>query len=155
MLQVGDSIPSFSCVDQDGNSVTDKDFAGKTVVLYFYPKDNTPGCTKEACDFTDQLSVFKDMGVKIYGMSKDSPEMHRKFIASKKLEIDLLSDEEGKILEQFGVLAEKSMFGKKYVGISRVTLIIGPDKKIAYVFPKVKVLGHVKKVIEVIKKLGK
>lgn len=155
MLQVGDKVPSFSCVDQDGKTVTDKDFVGKTVVLYFYPKDNTPGCTKEACDFTSQLPAFEGMGVKVYGMSKDSPEMHKKFIASKKLKIDLLSDESGKVLDKFGVIAEKSMFGKKYMGILRVTFIIGPDKKIAHVFPKVNVLGHVGKVIEEIKRLTK
>jgi peroxiredoxin Q/BCP len=147
-LKEGQKAPAFSLPDQDGEKVALKDFLGKKVVLYFYPKDMTPGCTTEACDFRDNLARVKRKKAVVLGVSKDSPARHQKFIDKHELNFPLLSDEDGKMLEKYGVWKEKSLYGKKFMGIERTTLIIDEKGKVKKVFPKVKVKGHVDQVLE-------
>ncbi len=148
MLEVGDKAPDFCLPNQDENEVCLRDLKGKWVVLYFYPKDNTPGCTTEACDFTANLPAFEDLDAVILGVSPDSPKKHRNFIEKKALGITLLSDEDKKVLEEYGVWQLKKMCGREYMGVVRTTYIIDPDGKIAEVWKNVKVKGHVDKVRE-------
>jgi thioredoxin-dependent peroxiredoxin len=143
MLAAGDKAPNFKLKDDEGNDVALSDFKGKTVVLYFYPKDDTPGCTTEACGFRDQTTDFSKKNAVILGVSADSTESHAKFKKKYGLPFNLLSDPEKKTLESYGVWKEKSMYGRKYMGIERTTFVIGPDGKIKKVFPKVSVTGHV------------
>ena len=143
MLKEGSKAPVFSLESDSGAKVSLKDFAGKTVILYFYPKDMTTGCTQEARDFQSSLSKLKKKNAVVLGVSKDSVPSHRKFKAKEKLSFALLSDIEGKVCESYGVWKEKSMYGRKYMGIERTTVIIGPDGKVQKIFPKVKVSGHV------------
>jgi peroxiredoxin Q/BCP len=129
--------------------------SGKFVVLYFYPKDNTPGCTIEARDFNSSMSEFKALNAEIIGVSKDDLKSHNKFSDKYILQFDLGSDIEGKMCVDYGVWAEKSMFGKKYMGITRVTFLIDPKGQIAYIWPKVSVMGHAKAVINKLQELQK
>ena len=146
MLQAGDAAPDFVSTDQNGNVVKLSDFSGKRVVLYFYPKDDTPGCTKEACSFRDADDVFKAKGIKVLGVSTDSEKSHQKFISKFQLPFDLLADTEKQIVEAYGVWAEKSMYGKKYMGTLRKTFLID-DGKIVKVFDKVNVAEHADEVL--------
>ena len=152
MLTEGKKAPSFKLKDQNGNDVSLKDFIGKQIVLYFYPKDDTPGCTKEACSFRDNFPDFKDINAVILGVSPDSPASHKKFISKYNLPFTLLSDENKEVLEKYEVWKEKNMYGKKYMGVERTTYIIDENGKIKKIFPKVKVDGHDKEVLEAIKK---
>ena len=146
--QTGDRAPAFTLPRDGGGQVSLSDFAGKKVVLYFYPKDDTPGCTKEAIGFTEMVDAFADSGTVILGVSKDSVTKHDKFITKHDLKIALLSDEHGDVCERYGTWVEKSMYGKTYMGIERATYLIGADGKIAQVWRKVKVPGHVEAVLE-------
>lgn len=152
-LQPGDSAPMITLPRDGGETVSLADFAGKAVVLYFYPKDDTPGCTKEAQSFTDMVDDFAGAGAVILGVSKDPVKKHDKFRDKYDLKIALLSDEEGDVCEQYGVWVEKSMYGKTYFGIERATFLIRPDGKIAQVWRKVKVPGHAEAVLEAVKAL--
>lgn len=147
-LNEGDRAPTFSLPSTSGKTVSTKDLKGQTTVIYFYPKDMTSGCTKESCDFRDSLSRLKKKGVTVYGISKDSIERHHKFIEKEGLNFELLSDESGEACKSFGVWKQKSLYGRKYMGIERSTFIIGPDLKIKKAFHKVKVPGHVDQILE-------
>jgi peroxiredoxin Q/BCP len=141
-MKVGQKAPEFTVQDDSGKTVRLSDFKGKKVVLYFYPKDDTPGCTKEACNFRDTLGVLRKQGAVVLGVSADSVESHRKFKAKFDLNFPLLADTDRKIIEDYDVWKEKSMYGRKYMGIERTTYIIGKDGKITHIFPKVKVTEH-------------
>jgi peroxiredoxin Q/BCP len=151
MIQEGKRAPAFSLMSDTGEKVSLKDFAGKTVVLYFYPKDMTPGCTQQACDFRDSLAQFKKQGGVVIGISKDSVESHLKFKAKHSLPFLLLSDPEGKVCEAYGVWKEKSMYGRKFMGIERTTFLISPEAKILKIYPKVKVKGHIEALLKDLK----
>jgi peroxiredoxin Q/BCP len=153
MLKVGDKVEDFCLPNQDDVEICLRDLAGKWVVLYFYPKDNTPGCTTEACDFSQSLPDFSDLDAVILGVSADSTKKHRNFIEKKDLKITLLSDEEHKVLEQFGVWQLKKNYGREYMGIVRSTFIIDPEGIIRAVWEKVKVKNHVNEVKEKLKEL--
>jgi peroxiredoxin Q/BCP len=142
MVKEGNMAPAFNLESTSGKKIALTDFAGKTVVLYFYPKDNTSGCTKEACDFRDGFGKYKRKGAVILGISPDSVKSHRNFTEKYSLPFPLLVDVDHKIAEKYGVWVEKSMYGKKYFGIERSTFIIGPDGKIKKIYRKVKVDGH-------------
>ncbi len=144
----GRKAPAFSVPDQDGQTVTLASLKGMRVVLYFYPKDHTPGCTQESCDFRDSFGRLESMGVKVFGVSRDSVSSHKKFQDKLALPFPLLSDGEGKMCEAFGVWKEKSLYGRKYMGIERTTVLIGSDGIIEKVYPKVSVKGHVDQVIQ-------
>lgn len=148
MLKIGDKAPAFTLTDDSGKKVSLKDFKGKTVVLYFYPKDLTPGCTVEACDFRDASPTIKKKKAVVLGVSRDTVALHGKFRDKHELNFPLLADEEGEVCKAYGVWQEKSMYGKKYMGIARTTFVIGPTGKIEQVFEKVKVKGHVDEVLE-------
>lgn len=148
MLKEGQKAPSFNLESDEGKKIALKDFAGQNVILYFYPKDMTSGCTTEACDFRDSYSQLKKLKAVILGVSKDSVASHQKFKAKEKLNFPLLSDGEGKVCEAYGVWKEKSMYGRKYMGIERTTFLIGADGKIKKIYPKVKVTGHVDQIIK-------
>jgi peroxiredoxin Q/BCP len=130
------------------------DFLGQFVVLYFYPKDMTPGCTKESCDFAESYGAFKKLGAVVLGVSKDSIASHEKFREKYKLPFELISDEDGKLCQKFGVWKQKSLYGRKYMGIERSTFIIGPDGKILKTYQPVKVTGHVSQVLADLKSLS-
>lgn len=151
MLEVGKKAPAFSLPDGEGNKVKLSDFKGKKVVLYFYPKDMTSGCTLEACDFRDAFTKFKKIKAVVLGVSIDSLASHKKFAEKYDLPFTLLSDGKKEVVEKFGVWKEKSMYGKKYMGIERTTFIIDEDGKIQNIFPKVKVTGHIEEVMETLK----
>ncbi len=142
MLNPGDKAPYFELADQDGKTVKLTDFAGKTLVLYFYPKDDTSGCTKEACSFRDELPSFDGINASVVGVSPDPVKSHRKFADKYSLNFTLLSDESKSMLEAYGVWKEKSMYGRKYMGVERTTYIIDPSGVVKNVFAKVKVDGH-------------
>lgn len=146
-LKEKSKAPAFTVTNQDGKKVSLKDFKGKTVVLYFYPKDMTSGCTTEACDFRDSMTKLKRNKVVVLGVSKDSESRHQKFIEKYDLNFDLLADEDTKLCKAYGVYKQKSMYGRKFMGIERTTFIIDPQGKIKKIFPKVKVKGHVDEVI--------
>ncbi len=148
MLTPGKKAPAFTLPDQDGKKVALKDLAGQWVVLYFYPKDDTPGCTTEACEFTEGIEAFRDLDAVVLGCSPDSPESHRKFIEKYGLKVSLLSDEKKTVMEKYGAWGEKTMYGKKVVGVLRSTVLIDPQGKVARVWPNVKAAGHAAKVKE-------
>ncbi|MGJ8588701.1 MAG: thioredoxin-dependent thiol peroxidase [Yoonia sp.] len=148
---IGDTAPDFSLPRDGGEMVNLSDFKGKKVVLYFYPKDDTPGCTKEAIGFTDMVDAFAAEDTVVLGVSKDSVKKHDKFVAKHDLKIALLSDEEGDVCERYGTWVEKSMYGKTYMGIERATYLIGADGKIAQAWRKVKVPGHVEAVLDAVR----
>lgn len=142
-----EKFPEFSLENQDGKVITNNDLTG-TTVIYFYPKDNTPGCTIQACDLRDNISAFNDLGVTVYGVSKDSKESHQKFIKKKGLNFDLLVDEDNKLAEAAGVLGEKNVFGKKIHGVIRSTFIVDKNNNILKRFDKVSPKKHVEQVLE-------
>jgi peroxiredoxin Q/BCP len=150
-LKVGQKAPEFNLVNDAGEKVKLSDFKGKKVVLYFYPKDDTPGCTAEACNFRDGLDEISSRGAVVLGVSADSAESHNKFKKKFDLNFQLLADPEKKMIEKYGVWKEKSMYGKKYMGIERTTFVIDADGRISHIFPKVKVPTHYD---EVLKALG-
>jgi thioredoxin-dependent peroxiredoxin len=141
-LTVGAKAPAFAAPDQSGKTVSLSDFKGKKVVLYFYPKDDTPGCTVEACSFRDEHTAFQEKGAVVIGVSPDSPKKHTKFIEKFTLPFTLLADEDHKIAEGYQVWVEKSMYGKKYMGVERSTFVIGADGKLAAIYRKVKPAEH-------------
>ena len=148
MLKEGDKAPDFKSTDQDGNPVKLADFKGQRVVLYFYPKDDTPGCTKEACSFRDADDVYRKKGIKVFGVSTDDEKSHQKFISKFQLPFDLLADTDKSIVNAYGVWGEKSMYGKKYMGTNRKTFLIDENGKIAKVFDKVNVEQHADEVLQ-------
>ncbi len=153
MLEVGKKAPSFTMASSEGGKVKLADFAGKVVVLYFYPRDNTPGCTVEAENFRDAVPALKKLGAVVLGVSKDSIESHCKFRDKYTLNFPLLSDPEGKTLEAYGALGDKFLYGKKSKGIIRSTVLIGKDGKVVKHWPKVTVKGHVDDVVAAVKAL--
>lgn len=153
MLKIGDKAPPFKLLNQNDEEVSLGDLVGKWVVLYFYPKDDTPGCTVEACTFTDNLSQFRGLDCEVIGVSADSTESHRKFIEKKNLKITLLSDINREVLKQYEAWGEKSMYGKIFLGIVRSTFLIDPKGNIAYIWKNVKAAGHAEKVQEKVKEL--
>jgi thioredoxin-dependent peroxiredoxin len=151
-LKVNDKAPAFSLLDQDGNQVALQDSAGKTVVLFFYPKADTPGCTVEACGFRDTYKKIQAAGAVILGISADTSAKQKKFEEKFNLPYPLLADVDKKVCEAFGVIQEKSMYGKKYMGIARTTFVIGPTGKIQHIYEKVKPDGHAEEVLAYLKK---
>ncbi|MHB8339364.1 MAG: thioredoxin-dependent thiol peroxidase [Ignavibacteriaceae bacterium] len=151
MLEEGKKAPAFKLKDQDGKTVSLNDFKGKDVILYFYPKDDTPGCTTEACNFRDEFPKFQNINAVILGISPDSEASHKKFIAKFGLPFSLLSDESKDVLEKYDVWKEKNMYGKKYMGVERTTFVIDGDGKIKKIFKKVKVSNHYNEVLEILK----
>ena len=152
-VDAGDRAPNFSLTDQTGQTVRLKDFKGTPVVLYFYPKDDTPGCTKEACNFRDVETAIKRTGAVVLGVSMDAAASHQKFIAKYKLPFSLLCDEEAKVSKAFGVYKLKSMYGRTYWGIERSTFVIDGSGVIKAAFRKVKVDGHAGEVLAALKAL--
>lgn len=146
-LTIGDKAPDFTLLDENENSITLSKLRGKKVVLYFYPKDNTPGCTKEACDFRDAFSQFKKLGAEVFGISKDSAKAHTKFIEKYSLPFSLLVDNNADVCEAYGVINKKSLFGKTFLGIQRSTFLIDENGIIRAIWRKVKVPGHVEQVL--------
>ncbi len=142
LLTVGDKAPDFKTTNQDGEKVALSDFKGQKVVLYFYPKDDTPGCTKEACSFRDGWSKFRRKKIAVLGVSADDEKSHKKFAEKFSLPFPLLADTDKKIVKDYGAWGEKNMYGRKYMGIRRVTYLIDEKGKIAAVWPKVKPEGH-------------
>ena len=147
-IRVGAKAPEFNLPDQDGVPVSLSSLRGSWVVLYFYPKDDTPGCTTEACEFTEGIEVFRGLDAVVLGCSADSPETHRTFIAKYDLAVRLLSDRDHKMMEAYGAWGEKSMYGRTTMGVIRSTVLIDPDGRIAFHWPKVKAAGHAEKVRE-------
>ncbi|GJL54566.1 MAG: hypothetical protein NPIRA02_16980 [Nitrospirales bacterium] len=153
-LTVGQKAPTFTLLDDAGKTVKLSDLKGKTVVLFFYPKDDTPGCTKEACSFRDGLRDIRKRGAIVIGVSPDSVESHQKFSKKFELNFPLLSDVEKTMLQAYGVWKEKSMYGRTYMGVERTTFIIDEKGKIAAVFPKVKVEKHFDQVLDALHEMS-
>lgn len=147
-LQPGDAAPDFSLPTNGGNTASLSDFQGKNLVVYFYPKDSTPGCTREAVEFTEKLADFDTANTVIVGVSKDSVRRHDNFIEKNNLGVTLISDEDGAMCEAYGVWVEKKNYGRTYMGIERSTFLIDSDGKIREIWRKVRVAGHVEKVLE-------
>lgn len=141
-LTIGDPAPPFSLPDQDGQKVSLADFAGRWVVLYFYPKDDTPGCTTEACQFSEGIAAFDELDAVVLGCSPDSPASHRKFKEKYNLKVHLLADPEHAVMAQYGAWGEKKMYGKTVEGVVRSTVLIDPQGRIAHHWPNVKADGH-------------
>jgi peroxiredoxin Q/BCP len=148
MLKPGNAAPAFTAKDSAGQTVKLKDFKGQKVVLYFYPKDDTPGCTKEACSFRDDFAIFKKRGISVLGVSPDSEASHKKFTAKYKLPFTLLSDPDHAIAEAYGTYGQKKFMGRTYMGILRTTFLIDEKGKIKKVFEKVKPDEHAREVLE-------
>ena len=146
-LTVGAKAPLFSLTDQDEKTISLAELKGTTVVLYFYPKDDTPGCTTEACTYRDEHTAFQKKGAVVLGISPDDEESHAKFAEKFSLPFSLLADHEHKIAEAYGMWVEKSMYGKTYMGVERSTFVIGPDGKLKAIFRKVKAGEHVAEVL--------
>lgn len=151
MLEAGTTAPEFTLKATEGNEVSLSDYKGKNVVLYFYPKDMTPGCTTEACDFRDQNSRFEELNTVVLGISPDPVEKHQKFTEKHTLPFTLLSDPEHAVAEQYGSWQLKTTFGKKAMGIVRSTFVINKEGIIAQVWPKVKVAGHVDEIFQYVR----
>ncbi|MEP1767652.1 MAG: peroxiredoxin [Sulfitobacter sp.] len=148
MLEISSPAPDFTLPATGGVDITLSALAGAPVVLFFYPRDDTPGCTKESIGFSEKLQTFKELGVQVFGISRDTMAKHDKFTAKHDLTVPLLSDAEGEVTENYGVWVEKNMYGKKSMGIERATYLIDADGKIAQIWRKVKVAGHVEAVLE-------
>ncbi len=148
MLERGDKAPEFEGSIDGGGSLSLRSLRGQKVILYFYPKDNTPGCTREACEFRDHSTTFENAGAQVIGVSPDSPASHDRFKAKFDLPFPLLSDPDHKIAQAYGVWKEKSMYGRKFMGIERSTFVIDEKGRIAAVYRKVKVNGHVEALLE-------
>jgi peroxiredoxin Q/BCP len=154
MLGEGDLVPDVALTGMDGERVSPADFKGNKLVLYFYPKDDTTGCTREAQDFTALAAEFEKAGTWILGVSKDSPKSHAKFAGKYDLRVKLASDEDGSVCEAFGTWGEKSMYGRKYMGIERATFLIDRDGTVARIWRKVKVSGHADEVLAAARELS-
>jgi len=154
MVDVNDTAPDFTLPRDGGEEVTLSQLKGKAVVLFFYPRDDTPGCTKESIGFSEAKADFEAAGAMVFGISKDSVASHEKFVGKRDLTVPLLSDEHGTTSEDYGVWKEKSMYGKTYLGIERSTFLIDAEGKIAQAWRKVKVPGHVDAVLAAVKDLG-
>jgi peroxiredoxin Q/BCP len=154
MLTIGQKAVDFTLTNQNGEEVTLSDYAGKLVVLYFYPKDNTSGCTKQACAFRDVYDEILDLGAVVIGVSPDGEKSHFNFATKHELPFHILTDEDHKIAEIYGAWGLKKMYGREYEGLIRTTYIIDKDQKVAKVFPKVRVKDHEQKILESIKELG-
>ena len=150
-ISVNDKAPEFNSLDQDGNKIALKDFKGKWVVLYFYPRADTPGCTIEACSFRDSFKRVEKIGAVVLGVSPDTPAAQKKFVDKFDLPFTLVADADKKICNAYGVIQEKNMYGKKVIGIERTTFLIGPDRKLLKIFPKVKPEGHADEVLAAVK----
>jgi peroxiredoxin Q/BCP len=148
MLKEGDSAPDFTAKDQNGNEISLAGLRGQRVVLYFYPKDDTPGCTKEACSLRDSFDVFSEKNIKVLGVSNDDEASHQKFISKYGLPFDLLADTDKTLVNDYGVYGEKNNYGKKYMGINRTTFLIDETGRIVKIFKKVKVDEHADEVLE-------
>src|SRR5580698_8873296 len=146
-LKIGDQAPDFTLPTDEGMPLSLHSLKGKKVILYFYPKDNTPGCTREACDFRDSLAQFSEKAV-VLGISKDSPERHQKFKQKYMLPFTLLADENGDVCEAYGIINKKSLFGRTFLGIQRSTFLIDEKGIIRAIWRKVKVTGHIKQVLD-------
>jgi peroxiredoxin Q/BCP len=155
-MTVGQMAPDFTLpvINHDADQIQLKKLRGQPVVVYFYPKDDTPGCTKEACDFRDRINGLESLDATVIGISKDSIDKHRKFAEKHSLDFPLASDEDGKTCEAYGVWVEKSMYGRKYMGIDRATFLIDADGKIVHIWRKVSVTNHVRDVAKAIKALS-
>lgn len=150
-MEIGSLAPDFSLAGSDGKTHKLSDYRGKKVILYFYPKDNTPGCTTEACDFRDNITTINDLNAVVLGISKDNLNSHNKFIEKFNLPFVLLSDEEKVVCELYDVIKEKNMYGRKTLGIERSTFIIDDNGNLIKEFRKVKVKGHIEEVLEALK----
>jgi thioredoxin-dependent peroxiredoxin len=155
MIQEGKKAPAFSLPSSAGGKVKLSDYLGSTVVLYFYPRDNTPGCTTEATDFQRALPALRRLGAEVLGVSRDSLDSHRSFAEAHRLRFPLLSDPDAKVIDKYGAWGEKNLYGKKSMGIVRTTVIIGPDGRVRRVFSKVRVPGHVAAVVEAVRAISK
>lgn len=151
MLKEGSKAPAFKLASHHGGKVASSDLKGKWVVLYFYPRDKTPGCTTEAKDFRDAIANFEELGAIVLGVSKDTIVSHEKFAQKHELPFALLSDPEGSMLEKYGAWGEKKLYGKTSMGIIRTTVLIDPEGRVKQVFSKVRVAGHVQKVLEALR----
>ena len=151
--KIGKTAPPFALQNQKGEMVTLTDLIGKWKVLYFYPKDDTPGCTTEACDFTSGLKGFEKLNATVLGVSPDSIESHQKFTDKYKLKVTLLSDPKMTVMEEYGAYGVKKFYGKEVTGVIRSTFLIGPDNKIAHAWPNAKATGHAAKVMEKLNEL--
>ncbi|MCY1720127.1 thioredoxin-dependent thiol peroxidase [Prolixibacteraceae bacterium Z1-6] len=150
-LKIGDQAPDFQGVNQNGERIGLKDFAGKKLILYFYPKDNTPGCTAESCNLNDNYDAWLEKGFDVVGVSPDSEKSHQKFIEKFGFKFNLIADTEKEILEAFGVWGEKSMYGRKYMGVFRTTFVINEEGVIVEIFEKVQTKDHTNQIIEALK----
>lgn len=150
-LKVGDKAPDINAVDQDAKPITLKDFKGKKVILYFYPKDNTPGCTAEACNLRDNYQVLLKKGFKIIGVSADDERSHKNFIEKYVLPFPLIPDKDKKIIKSYGVWGKKKLYGKEYEGINRMTFVISEDGKIEHIFSKVDTKNHAEQILKELK----
>lgn len=153
MLNIGDKAPNFTLPDKDGNNISLSDFLGKKVILYFYPKDNTPGCTKQACGFSENIQEFENNNTVIIGISKDSQKSHQNFTQKYDLKINLLSDVERQAIEAYGVWQEKKLYGKVSMGIVRTTFVIDEKGNIEKIFDKVKAAQNPEEVLDYIKNI--
>jgi peroxiredoxin Q/BCP len=153
MLEVGKKAPAFNLPDQDGKTHRLSDYAGKWVLLYFYPKDNTPGCTKEACAIRDEWADFRELGAVVLGVSRDSVKSHRNFADKHSLPFTLLSDESTEMIQKYGAWQKKKMAGREYMGIVRMSYLIDPAGKVAKVYPKVKPVEHSSEVLADLREL--
>ena len=147
-LEVGDKAPEFTAKDQDGKTISLSDFKGKKLILYFYPKDNTPGCTAEACNLNDNYSELTDKGFEVVGVSPDSIESHQKFIAKYNLSFHLIADPDKEVINKYGVWGEKNMYGKKSMGLLRTTFVIDEEGKIQHIFKKVQTKDHTNQILQ-------
>lgn len=154
MVEVGKKAPAFTLPADDGEKISLSNLKGKKIVLYFYPKDDTSGCTKEACDFQDNLKSIRRKDAVVLGVSADSIQSHQKFRKKYDLTFPLLSDESREVIEAYGVWKEKSMYGRKFMGIERTTFVIDSEGKISRIFSKVKVQGHVDEVIHALDEIS-
>src|SRR5438874_7707965 len=154
-IEVNDKAPEFTSLDQNGEKIALKDFKGKWVVLYFYPRADTPGCTIEACSFRDSFKRVERIGAVVLGVSPDTPAAQKKFVDKFDLPFTLVADADKKICNAYGVIQEKNMYGKKVMGVARTTFIIGPDGKIKQIFYKVKPEGHAEQVLDWLKEAQK
>ncbi|MFW6210207.1 MAG: thioredoxin-dependent thiol peroxidase [Patescibacteria group bacterium] len=153
MLDIGDTAPDFALPDQTGTTRTLADTAGQWRVIYFYPKDDTPGCTKEACLIAEVYDEFATLGVTVYGVSKDTPASHQRFAEKYQLPFTLLSDESTEMMQAYGAWQEKSMFGKRYMGIQRMSYLIDPANHVAKVYPKVTPADHAAELLRDLREL--
>jgi thioredoxin-dependent peroxiredoxin len=154
-MNINDKAPDFNLQDENGKEISLKDLRGKTVVLYFYPRADTPGCTIEACEFRDSYRKIQKTGAVLLGISPDTPKAQKKFAEKFNLPFSLLADADKKFATAFGVMKEKNMYGKKVMGVARTTFIIGPDGKIEHIFDKVRPEGHAEEVLAYLKQSAK